>query len=172
MTDVWENIFKKYIADFHAIDKLQADNIIEDEDTYKLKNKLLVDIICTFERDGYIMNNGTWGSDPYAIGDYFGAESISYLQYTDYTSMKNRVQSTMNSSDQVYIVSYWVNGNSIAGGLHTVAFVASHSAGKIYCYNEVESYQAPMDSFEDYQCVSEDSFIVGYCIPNTGRSVD
>ena len=132
----------------------------------------VADIICTFERDGYIMNNGTWGSDPYAIGDYFGAESISYLQYTDYTSMKNRVQSTMNSSDQVYIVSYWVNGNSIAGGLHTVAFVASHSAGKIYCYNEVESYQAPMDSFEDYQCVSEDSFIVGYCIPNTGRSVD
>ena len=35
MTDVWKNIFKKYIADFHAIDKLQADNIIEDEDTYK-----------------------------------------------------------------------------------------------------------------------------------------
>ena len=51
MTDVWENIFKKYIADFHAIDKLQADNIIEDEDTYKLKNKLLVDIICTFESE-------------------------------------------------------------------------------------------------------------------------
>ena len=49
MTDVWKNILKKYIADFHAIDKLQADNIIEDEDTYKLKNKLLVDIICTFE---------------------------------------------------------------------------------------------------------------------------
>ena len=51
MTDVWKNIFKKYIADFHAIDKLQADNIIEDEDTYKLKNKLLVDIICTFESE-------------------------------------------------------------------------------------------------------------------------
>lgn len=32
MTDVWKNIFKKYIADFHAIDKLQADNIIEDEE--------------------------------------------------------------------------------------------------------------------------------------------
>ena len=51
MTDVWKNILKKYIADFHAIDKLQADNIIEDEDTYKLKNKLLVDIICTFESE-------------------------------------------------------------------------------------------------------------------------
>ena len=51
MTDVWKDIFKKYIADFHAIDKLQADNIIEDEDAYKLKNKLLVDIICTFESE-------------------------------------------------------------------------------------------------------------------------
>ena len=42
MTDVWKNIFKKYIADFHAIDKLQADNIIEDEDTYKLKTNYLL----------------------------------------------------------------------------------------------------------------------------------
>ena len=51
MTEVWKNIFKKYIADFHAIDKLNSDGIIEDEDTYKLKNKLLVDIICTFESE-------------------------------------------------------------------------------------------------------------------------
>ena len=51
MTEVWKNIFKKYIADFHAIDKLHSDGIIEDEDIYKLKNKLLVDIICTFESE-------------------------------------------------------------------------------------------------------------------------
>ena len=51
MTEVRKNIFKKYIADFRAIDKLSSDGIIEDEDTYKLKNKLLVDIICTFESE-------------------------------------------------------------------------------------------------------------------------
>ena len=51
MNELWKNIFKKYIDDFHAIDKLHSDGIIEDEDTYKLKNKLLVDIICTFESE-------------------------------------------------------------------------------------------------------------------------
>ena len=51
MPEVWKKIFKKYIDDFHAIDKLQADGIIDDEDTAKLKNKLLVDIICTFESE-------------------------------------------------------------------------------------------------------------------------
>lgn len=51
VNDVWKKIFKKYIDDFHAIDKLESDNIIDDEDTYKLKNKLLADIICTFESE-------------------------------------------------------------------------------------------------------------------------
>ena len=51
MNEVWKKIFKKYIDDFHEIDKLQSDGIIEDEDSYKLKNKLLVDIICTFESE-------------------------------------------------------------------------------------------------------------------------
>ena len=51
MPEVWKKIFKNYIADFHAIDKLQSDKIIDDEDTAILKNKLLVDIICTFESE-------------------------------------------------------------------------------------------------------------------------
>lgn len=51
MTEVWKRIFKQYIDDFHAIDKLKSDNIIDEEDTDKLKNKLLVDIICTFESE-------------------------------------------------------------------------------------------------------------------------
>ena len=51
MTEVWKKIFKKYTDDFHAIDKLQSDGIIDDEDTSKLKNKLLIDIICTFESE-------------------------------------------------------------------------------------------------------------------------
>ena len=51
MNETWKKIFKNYIDDFHAIDKLRADNIIDDEDTSELKNKLLVDIICTFESE-------------------------------------------------------------------------------------------------------------------------
>lgn len=51
MSEVWKKIFKKYIGDFHAIDKLQSDNIIDDDMTMELKNKLLVDIICTMESE-------------------------------------------------------------------------------------------------------------------------
>lgn len=46
-----EKVFKKYIADFNAIDILQADKIIDDEETAILKNNLLVDIIKTFESE-------------------------------------------------------------------------------------------------------------------------
>lgn len=51
MNEVWKKIFKQYIGDFHAIDKLQSDNIIDEDDTAKLKNKLLVDIIVTMENE-------------------------------------------------------------------------------------------------------------------------
>lgn len=51
MSEVWKKIFKKYIGDFHAIDKLQSDNIIGYDTTMELKNKLLVDIIVTMESE-------------------------------------------------------------------------------------------------------------------------
>lgn len=51
MNEVWKRIFKSYIKDFHAIDLLQSDDIINEEETLRLKNKLLVDIICTFESE-------------------------------------------------------------------------------------------------------------------------
>ena len=51
MNETWKRIFKKYIKDFHAIDLLQADRIIDEEETLKLKNKLLVDIIVTMESE-------------------------------------------------------------------------------------------------------------------------
>ena len=51
MNEACKRIFKKYIDDFHAIDKLQADHIIDYDDTMKLKNKLLVDIIRTMESE-------------------------------------------------------------------------------------------------------------------------
>ena len=51
MSEVWKKIFKKYIGDFHAIDKLSSDGIIDDDETMNLKNKLLVDIIVTMESE-------------------------------------------------------------------------------------------------------------------------
>ena len=49
--EVWHKIFKKYIADFNAIDKLQADKIIDDKETASLKNNLLVDVIITMKSE-------------------------------------------------------------------------------------------------------------------------
>ena len=51
MNEMWKKIFKKYIGDFHAIDKLQSDHIIDYDTTMELKNKLLVDIIVTMESE-------------------------------------------------------------------------------------------------------------------------
>lgn len=51
MNEAWKRIFKKYIEDFHAIDKLQSDGILDYEETMKVKNKLLVDIIVTMESE-------------------------------------------------------------------------------------------------------------------------
>ena len=51
MNDTWKKRFKNYIADFHAIDKLNADGIIGERETASLKNKLLVEIIVTAERE-------------------------------------------------------------------------------------------------------------------------
>lgn len=48
---VWKAIFEKYIGDFHAIDKLDSDGIIDHNTTMELKNKLLVDIIVTMESE-------------------------------------------------------------------------------------------------------------------------
>ena len=51
MSEVWKKIFKNYIGDFHAIAKLRSDNIIDNDTEMMLKNKLLVDIICTMESE-------------------------------------------------------------------------------------------------------------------------
>lgn len=48
--ETWNNIFTKWVADFNAIDLLQAHGIVGDEEVARLKNKLLVDIIITIER--------------------------------------------------------------------------------------------------------------------------
>ena len=51
MNDLWKRIFKNYIADFHAIDRLHSDGIIDCDMAMDIKNKLLVDIIVTMESE-------------------------------------------------------------------------------------------------------------------------
>ena len=51
MNDVWKRIFKNYIADFHAIDRIYSDGIIDCDMAMTIKNKLLVDIICAMESE-------------------------------------------------------------------------------------------------------------------------
>ena len=51
MNDLWKRIFKNYIADFHAIDRLLSDGIIDLDMAMDMRNKLLVEIIVTMESE-------------------------------------------------------------------------------------------------------------------------
>lgn len=127
-------------------------------------------IIRTFEQSGYIMKNGDFGTDPFAIGEYFESEEINFSKYTSFSSMKNRVDTTMKTSNQVYIVSFWNNSSTIADGLHTIAFYASKDLGKITIYNN--GNQTSASSFEEIDGLTDVTFIVGYCVTKGSRSVD
>ena len=126
-------------------------------------------IIRSFERNGYLMTAGYLGSDPYAIGDYFDTETAyRATEYTDYTTMKNRVESNI-SSFNVYIVSFW-NSDSIFDGLHTVAFYTENGAINIYNYYNNNTSAITKSSFASF--VESDKFIVGYFIPRMGRIIE
>jgi len=131
-------------------------------------------IIRSFERDGYLMSGFAYadlGSDPYAIGEYFSDNSISYTQYTDYDTMKTAVGNSVGSFD-VYIVSFW-NGDSFTNGLHTVAFYTSNSDSNVHVYNLSNDSTSvePKNSFASF--VNSNRFIVGYNVPRLRvRSVE
>lgn len=56
----------------------------------------LCSVIRSFETNGYLMANGYLGSDPYAIGEYLSAKSVSYTEYPD-----NDTSKLLNSSSRV-----------------------------------------------------------------------
>lgn len=136
----------------------------------KLRGRIIPcsSIIRSFEKDGYLMKNksvGDWGSDPYAIGDYLNDNSIGYTQYTTHGLMKIAVDRSAGSTTDVYIVSYWVNGTNMLGGLHTVAFYTSASDNVLHVFNlsGKSSSVETADSFS--KLTNQGSFIVGYSIP-------
>lgn len=98
------------------------------------RNISLPMIIRSFERDGYLMLQGDFGSDPYAIGDYFSANGVHFTEYAEnssYNRFNNYVASNSNSY-HCYIVSFWTE-DALPCSLHTIAFYTS--GGKLYTYN-------------------------------------
>lgn len=51
MNDMWKRIFKEYLESYYAIQTLDKNNIIEDEEEVNLKCRLLKDIVCTMESE-------------------------------------------------------------------------------------------------------------------------
>lgn len=120
-------------------------------------------IIRSFEKDGYLMSEAYFGSDPYAIGDYLDSIYVNYTEYANnssYTNFKNAVTNNI-SSKNTYIVSYW-NTDSLLGGLHTVAF--STNGGTIYIYNLHTGDTKVSTRTSLSQFVESDRFIAGYAL--------
>lgn len=121
------------------------------------------DIIYSFEKNGYIMTYGYLGTDPYAIGEYLTSSYINYTQYTDFTDMEAAIEDGI-ATRQTYIISSW-NGSSVADGLHTYALYTTTSGEGVYVYNLYNSdtavrFYESIDFFVD-----EQTFVVGYVIP-------
>jgi RHS repeat-associated protein len=119
----------------------------------------LSSIIYRFEKNGYIMTYGYFGSDPYAIGEYLGSNGVSYQKYTSYNGFSNVVYNSQGI--EIFIVSFW-NEDSIGGGLHTVAFYVCN--GKIYSYNRFSDKTSIMIFPSFSKLFSSAHFIVGYRI--------
>lgn len=51
MNEVWKRIFTEYIESYNAIDTLERNGIIDEEDTDKLRLKLLDEIIETMRSE-------------------------------------------------------------------------------------------------------------------------
>lgn len=48
---VWHTIFKKYLQNYYAISGLASANIIDEEEKHRLFEKLLNDIMTTFDSE-------------------------------------------------------------------------------------------------------------------------
>lgn len=132
------------------------------------KSPYLPSIIRSFESLGYVMNNGYWGSDPFAIASYLNSQGVSYSIYKEqnnYSNFKNAVESTGNNAS-AYIVSFWVD--SLETQLHTVMFRVN-SSGSIMCYNRYNSSTSVTyyDSLDELRQEGDMNyrFSVGYVIP-------
>ncbi len=99
------------------------------------ETRSLPSIIRSFEMNGYIMKNGDWGSDPFAIGEYFDSLNVDYEVFKEqfeYNTFKSYVENNGNDN-RAYIVSFF-NSKILEVKIHTVMFTVTNS-GKLRVYN-------------------------------------
>ena len=63
----------------------------------------LCSVIRSFETNGYLMANGYLGSDPYAIGEYLSAKSVTYTEYPDndsYSAFAKAVADSLSAKER------------------------------------------------------------------------
>ncbi len=118
----------------------------------------LSDIIMSFEKNGYIMYEGTFGSDPYAIPEYLNSVSVESTEINDFSEMNSLINSHIGDGS-TFIISFW-NSSSFLDGVHTIALYTDPAQlHPIYLYNMNENYADTLEDVTDEEC-----FIVGYII--------
>jgi hypothetical protein len=113
------------------------------------------------------MANGYLGSDPYAIGEYLSAKSVTYTEYPDndsYSAFAKAVADSLSAKERkTFIISFW-NSKHIGDGLHTVAFRTSN--GSIVAYNRYSNVSTTKtySSLDDFFAgeAGSDRYITGY----------
>lgn len=123
------------------------------------------EIIRVFEESGYLMGAvtvGDFGSDPYAIGEFFSGAGISYTCYNGFDAMCAAVDGSRGNGG-VFIVSFW-NRRRIWGGLHTVAFFTTRSDHDLHVLN-FHGNDAGILTVERFSDLTDAKrFITGYCL--------
>ena len=84
------------------------------------RGRACAELIRIFEESGYLMAGGRFGTDPYAIGEFFTDAGIPFFRYSDFASMCEAAEGCRGRGS-VFILSFW-NRRRIWGGLHTIAF--------------------------------------------------
>lgn len=135
----------------------------------------LPDIIRSFEKDEYLVVDSYFGTDPYAIGDYFDSIYVDYTEYAEPTSFDafaEYVDDNINTR-QTYIVSFWNSTNALDGA-HTIAFYTEN--GTIKAFNRHNNDTAVTEYDSVYSLIgspyAQEKFIVGYSLGARSRMSD
>lgn len=123
-------------------------------------------IIETFERRRWLMLGGHWGADPYAIGQYFLEDGISFSEFSGKKQFSAFADLVNNTENRVFVLSYWL-GNTIFSGAHAVTLVRRD--GRLWAYNLFNQQTAPMAVGALSDLVSPERFIVGYAPGGAGN---
>lgn len=130
------------------------------------------DIIYEAEQNGYIMNNGAYGTNPFKLNMLLKAfdfsKRLKINQYKDYKVFSGQV-GTSTSNDCIYIASFWNKLMNPRAGLHTVAFYKKAGENKLFALN-FNTGEFSESVFTDISGICKKStFVVGYMIVKLGK---